>query len=77
MGVYIIFGQDVPNTTAYRLMKLSESAQLDYYSDYTDSTETAQYVAVGPVTEGDMKNVCSCLSGCKYVVMEAKSIDKI
>ena len=75
MGIYIIFGQEVPNTTAYRLMVLCQSDKLDYYSEYTDDTKTTQYVAVGPVTEGDMKNVCSCLSGCKYVVMEAKSIE--
>ena len=77
MGIYIIFAENISNDRAFLLADLCKRLQIDYYSDYTDGTKTAQYCAVGPVTNGDKDHVCSCLSSCTYVVMEAQKHETV
>lgn len=73
MGVFIIFAEDVSNEKAFLLQDLCKKLNIDYFSDWANDSHTAQYCAVGPVTKGDKDQVCSCLSGCKYTVLEAQS----
>lgn len=75
MGCYVIFADTVSNERAFLLADLCKRLQIDYYSEYTDSTKTAQYCAVGPVTKGDKDQVKNCLANDKYIVMEAMEIE--
>lgn len=77
MGVYIVFAENVSNERAFMLWVLCQNLQIDYYSEYTDENKTAQYCAVGPVSEGDKNQVCDCLDGCAFVVMEAQEHETV
>lgn len=77
MGIYIVFAENVSNERAFMLWSLCQKLQIDYYSEYTDEHKTAQYCAVGPVSEGDKNQVCDCLDGCTFVVTEAQEHETV
>lgn len=77
MGAYIILSMGISNEKAYLLKSLCDRLKIDYYSDYTDSGQKEQYTAVGPVTEGDKNQVCQCLAGENFVVLEATDIETV
>lgn len=77
MGAYIILSMGISNEKAYLLQSLCSRLKIDYYSEYTDSNRKEQYTAAGPVTEGDKNQVCQCLAGENYVVLEATKIETV
>ena len=52
------------NAGAYAVFMRAIGLQLQnlYYSEYSDDTESAQYIGVGPVTRGDAETIFNLMS---------------
>lgn len=60
----VLSRQPINNVGAYLVQSRCKSLGIDrlYTSEYEDSTEQAQYIAVGPITSGDAGTIYSLIA---------------
>lgn len=62
MNLYIIFGDGLTNDEAFTVMAKCKKRCVAYYAQYVDNNHSAQDVAIGPITKGDIDKLLTVKS---------------